>query len=48
MLSQVHVCCSVRYQQLVISIKTLLDIDNLSMKEITTHVNVVEDDGGVP
>jgi hypothetical protein len=36
-----------RYQQLVISIKTLLDIDDLFVEEITTHQKYVEDDGGI-
>jgi hypothetical protein len=36
-----------RYQHFVISIETLFDIDDLFMKEITTRLKALKDDGGV-
>jgi hypothetical protein len=35
-----------RYRRLVILIEILLDIADLSVEEITTHLKAVEDDGG--
>jgi hypothetical protein len=36
-----------RYRQLVVSIETLLDIESLSVEEVTTRLKAVEDDGVV-